>query len=314
MKKTIATLFALSLCVTTLFADDKNDSAKAVNTLTFAIVTLKNSKEEKTITYGQLQEMLGNLIDSLKESGQQLSEDKMITVEQMIREYMVAEAALTLAANASDVKNTEKVKESIARATEKIIKDAYRAAEMAKMQEKLKDGGFEAMYKEMEAQIITEKGDQVTLSVFPSNQSADESRIIKKMKFVTNPEAKAKEWAKLVKNSGGEQKTLDPILLSDAPEFVKSKLIKCKTGDVISISSQIDPNNPKQPAKTVLFYVVKRGKIEGDLLGQAVASKIKENLEKKLNEHIMGQVKVEMLDKKGMPMKAATPDAPSAAS
>ena len=138
--------------------------------------------------------------------------------------------------------------------------------------------------------------------------------IIKKMKSVTNPEAKAKEWAKLVKNSGGEQKTLDPILLSDAPEFVKSKLIKCKTGDVISISSQIDPNNPKQPAKTVLFYVVKRGKIEGDLLGQAVASKIKENLEKKLNEHIMGQVKVEMLDKKGMPMKAATPDAPSAAS
>ncbi len=314
MKKTIATLFALSLCVTTLFADNKKESKQAVNNLTFASLTLKTSKEEKTITYGQLQEMLGNLIDSLKESGQQLSEEKMITVEQMIREYMISDGALTLVAMASDVKNTEKVKETIARATEKIIKDAYRAAEMTKMQEKLKDGGFEAMYKEMETQIIAEKGDQVTLSVFPSNQSADESRIVKKMNSINNSDAKRKEWTKLAKKSGGEEKNLDPILLSEAPEFVKSKMIKCKTGDVVSIASQIDPNDPKKPTKTVLFYVVKRGKIEGDLLGQAVASKIKENLEKKLNDHIMSQVKVEILDKKGMPMKAETPDAPSAAS
>ncbi len=313
MKKTMAAFFALSLCVATVFGDTKNDTKQTVTSLTFASLTLNNSKEEKTITYGQLQEMLDNLINSLKESGQNLPEDKMITIEQMIREYMISDGALTLVAMASDVKNTPKVKEAIARATEKIIKDAYRSAEMTKMQGKLQEAGFEAMYKEMEAQIITEKGDQVTLSVFPLNQSADESRIVKKMKSINNTDAKRKEWIKLVKNSGGEEKTLDPILLSEAPEFIKSKMIKCKTGDVISISSQIDPNNPKQPAKTVLFYVVKRGKIEGDLLGQAVASKIKEKLEKQLNDHIMSQVKVEMFDKKGAPMKSDAAAAPSAA-
>jgi hypothetical protein len=242
----------------------------------------------------------------LKESGQQLSEDKMATVEQMIRDYMVSDGALTLVAMASDVKNTEKVKETIARATEKIIKDAYRLAEMTKMQEKLQADGFKTMYKEIETQIIAEKGDQVTLSVFPLNQSADESRIIKKMNSITNPEAKAKAWNKLSKSSGGEQKTLDPILLSEAPDLIKSKMIKCKTGDVISISSPFDPNNPKQPAKTVLFYVVKREKITGDLLGQAVAAKLKEKLEKQFNDHIMGQVKIEMFDKKGAPITAAS--------
>jgi hypothetical protein len=312
MKKILTALFALSLCATKYYADDKNDSKQAVSALTFASLTLNSSGAQQTITYGQFQEMLGNLMDSLKESGQQLPEDKMATIEQMIREYMISDAALTLVAMASDVKNTEKVKQAIARATEKIIKDAYRSGEMTKMQGKLQEQGFEAMYKEMEAQIIAEKGDQVTLSVLPLNQSGDENRIIKKMKSVTNLEAKGKEWNKLVKNSGGEQKTLDPILLSEAPDFIKSKMIKCKTGDVISISSQIDPNNPKQPAKTVLFYVVKREKISGDLLGQAVASKIKEKLEKQLNDHIMGQVKIEMFDKKGSPMTAAA-TAPAAA-
>lgn len=306
MKKTLTALFALSLCVTPLFADDKNDNKQAMNALTFASLTLNSSGAKKTVTYGQFQEMLGNLIDNLKESGQQLSEDKMATVEQMIRDYMVSDGALTLVAMASDVKNTEKVKETIARATEKIIKDAYRLAEMTKMQEKLQADGFKTMYKEIETQIITEKGDQVTLSVFPLNQSADESRIIKKMNSITNPEAKAKAWNKLSKSSGGEQKTLDPILLSEAPDLIKSKMIKCKTGDVISISSPFDPNNPKQPAKTVLFYVVKREKITGDLLGQAVAAKLKEKLEKQFNDHIMGQVKIEMFDKKGAPITAAS--------
>lgn len=306
MKKTLTALFALSLCVTPLFADDKNDNKQAMNALTFASLTLNSSGAKKTVTYGQFQEMLGNLIDNLKESGQQLSEDKMATVEQMIRDYMVSDGALTLVAMASDIKNTEKVKETIARATEKIIKDAYRLAEMTKMQEKLQADGFKTMYKEIETQIITEKGDQVTLSVFPLNQSADESRIIKKMNSITNPEAKAKAWNKLGKSSGGEQKTLDPILLSEAPDLIKSKMIKCKTGDVISISSPFDPNNPKQPAKTVLFYVVKREKITGDLLGQAVAAKLKEKLEKQFNDHIMGQVKIEMFDKKGAPITAAS--------
>jgi hypothetical protein len=306
MKKTLTALFALSLCVTPLFADDKNDNKQAMNALTFASLTLNSSGAKKTVTYGQFQEMLGNLIDNLKESGQQLSEDKMAAVEQMIRDYMVSDGALTLVAMASDVKNTEKVKETIARATEKIIKDAYRLAEMTKMQEKLQADGFKTMYKEIETQIIAEKGDQVTLSVFPLNQSADESRIIKKMNSITNPEAKAKAWNKLSKSSGGEQKTLDPILLSEAPDLIKSKMIKCKTGDVISISSPFDPNNPKQPAKTVLFYVVKREKITGDLLGQAVAAKLKEKLEKQFNDHIMGQVKIEMFDKKGAPITAAS--------
>ncbi len=305
MKKTLAALFALCLCVSTNYADYKNDSKQATTNLTFASLTLNSSKAQKTITYGQLQEMLRNLVESLKESGQNLSEDKMTAIEQMIHEYMIADGAWTLVAMASDIKNTPKVKEAIARATEKIIKDAYRADEMRKMQEKLQESGFEAMYKEMETQIIAEKGDQVTLSVLSLNQSGDASRIIKKMESITNPDAKAKEWNKLVKNSGGEQKTLDPILLSDAPDLIKQKLIKCKTGDVINIAIPIDPSNPKQITKNVLFYVVKRGKIEGDLLGQAVASKIKEKLEKKLNDHIMSQIKVEMFDKKGAPMKAA---------
>ena len=312
MKKTLAALFALSLGVTANYADNKNDNKSVGANLTFATLTLTSSKEQKTITYAQFQEMLSNLINALKESGQQLPEDKMASIEQMIREYMISEAALTLVAMASDVKNTEKVKEAIARATEKIIKDAYRSAEMKKMQEKLQDGGFDAMYKEMEAKIIREKGDQVTLSAFSLSKSSDAARIIKKMDSMTSPEAKAKEWAKLVKNSGGEQKTLDPMLLSEAPEFIQSKMIKCKTGDVISISSQIDPNNPKQPTKTVLFYVVKRGKIEGDLLGKEVAAKIKEKLENQLNDHIMSQMTVEKFDKKGAPMTDAK-SAPSAA-
>ncbi|MBM3631634.1 MAG: hypothetical protein FJX00_01415 [Alphaproteobacteria bacterium] len=306
MKKTLTALFALSLCVTPIFADDKNDNKQAMNALTFASLTLNSSGAKKTLTYGQFQEMLGNLIDNLKESGQQLSEDKMATVEKMIHDYMVSDGALTLVAMASDVKNTEKVKETIARATEKIIKDAYRLAEMTKMQEKLQADGFKTLYKEIETQIIAEKGDQVTLSVFPLNQSADEARIIKKMNSISSSEAKAKAWNKLSKSSGGEQKTLDPILLSDAPDLIKSKMIKCKTGDVISISSPFDPNNPKQPAKTVLFYVVKREKITGDLLGQAVAAKLKEKLEKQFNDHIMGQVKIEMFDKKGAPITAAS--------
>ena len=306
MKKTLFALLALSLGITVSYADNAADSNQAGANLTFANLTLNSSKEKKTITYGQFQEMLNNLIDTLKESGQQLPQDKMASIELMIREYMVSDGALTLVAMASDVKNTEKVKEAIARATEKIIKDAYRSAEMKKMQEKLQEAGFEAMYKEMESQIIVEKGDQVTLSALSLRQSGDEARIIKKMKSITTPEAKAKEWAKLVKNTGGEQKTLDPILLSEAPDLIKSKMIKCKTGDVISISSPFDPNNPKQPAKTVLFYVVKREKITGDLLGQAVAAKLKEKLEKQFNDHIMGQVKIEMFDKKGAPITAAS--------
>ena len=167
---------------------------------------------------------------------------------------------------------------------------------------KLQADDSEAMYKEITSAVIAEKGDQVTLSVLPLVQKTDAPRIIKKMSTITNPEAKSKEWAKITKNlSSSKPKTIGPVLLSEIPESLQKNLVNCKTGDTIEFSVA-DPKNPKN-VQITLFFVMKREKITGDLLKQAMISKIDETLEKQFNEHIKSKVKIEKLEEKNQEKK-----------
>ena len=309
MKKILTTLFALSVCSSPNYADKKTENTKTENTKPLAVLTLNSSKNKKIVTYGEFNEMLLQLMASFKESGQTLPADKQIAVEKMTQTYLIADAALLLVAMESNIKDAQEVKDQIQRATEKIIKDAYQNAEKKKLQEKLAKSEFEAMYKEFAAAIIAEKGDQLILSVFSLQQSTDAPRIIKKITSINSQDAKAKEWSKLVKNSAGEHKTLDPMLLSDVPNILKTKLENCKTGDVVSISIP-DAKDPKL-SKVVLFFVIKREKINGALLDQEVVSKIKEYLSKQFDDYINSQVSIEKFDEKGQKIIAESPTAKS---
>ena len=297
MKKTTPAFFTLCLS-TLLMAADGQIKKNPTNTKPFAILTLIGSNDQKTLTCGESEELLNSLTKNLEASGQTLTEEKRTAVEQMIREYMIADKALLMVANASDVKNSPQVKEQIQKASEKIIKDAYKDSEMKKLQA----DDSEAMYKEITSAVIAEKGDQVTLSVLPLVQKTDAPRIIKKMSTITNPEAKSKEWAKITKNlSSSKPKTIGPVLLSEIPESLQKNLVNCKTGDTIEFSVA-DPKNPKN-VQITLFFVMKREKITGDLLKQAMISKIDETLEKQFNEHIKSKVKIEKLEEKNQEKK-----------
>lgn len=101
------------------------------------------------------------------------------------------------------------------------------------------------------------------------------------------------------------------MLLSDVPNILKTKLENCKTGDVVSISIP-DAKDPKL-SKVVLFFVIKREKINGALLDQEVVSKMKEYLSKQFDDYINSQVSIEKFDEKGQKIIAESPTAKSVA-
>lgn len=262
------------------------------------LLTITLGQKIKTVTYGEYDTIIDSLMAGLKEQAKNLSPEKKAAIKEMIRQYLASEASTLLLAEASGIDNDPEVKEKINAAREKIIKEEYKKRLVTAEQEKLTPKDFE----DIKNGVVAEKGDQVTLIALSNFQGNDDARITKKIASLKTVEEKTKEWSKLSKNSGVKVKQLDPVLISEVPDILKSKLQNCKTGDVISIEIP-DSSNPKNAQKT-LFFVAKREKIDGDLLLQAVRTKMMDSIEKKIMARIMEQVKVQNFDEKGQPMAA----------
>jgi len=317
MKKTTQALAILFFLTSTLNADPA--ATQTVNKNAFLKIELKDSKTKInpitltyepapiTISHDEVKKMVNDLVDTLKEQGKEIPEEKISAIYDMISEYLAAESAKLFAALQHFNQNPKGMAEVMSlfkKAAEKIIKEYF----MQEMIKEAKDKITEKDYLDGQNEIATEKGDQVLLNVIMLPQGTEGKRLIKKMQSISNIDKKSTEWTKLT--SQYKSKTLDAVLISDLPDVLKDQLKNAKTGDVVTLDVP-NQENPKNTQST-LFFVMKRERINGELLMKALNAKIMGDIEKAIMEKIMQQVTVVKFDSAGKIIDASKTKAPAA--
>lgn len=294
-------------------------ATQSANTTPFLKVELKDAATKLSpitftydpapiaITHDEVSKMVKDLVDTLKEQGKEIPEEKISTIYDMISQYLATDSAKLFAAVMRLHQKPEvmaEVRAVVKKAIEKVLKE-YIVQEMIKeAQEKI----TEKNYLDAQNAIIAEKGDQVLLNVIILPQNTDGPRIIKKMKSITNMDKKSTEWTQLA--SKYKSKTLDAVLISDLPDVLQDLLKNAKTGDVVTLNIP-NQENPKSSQST-LFFVMKRERINGELLIKALNAKIMNDINTSINDKMMQIVNVVKFDSAGKVIDASKTKEPAA--